>query len=153
MKLIDIKAQVQIFYKIHDIIPEKLVLYHDFLYMLLHNIDTTYLGPEYLSKEDDINKHFLWCYTKTIEHFKKEHIFFKPNNESLDYLWLFFYNSYYLSDSKEVSLLLKEYFQVLFDYSFIKNEIDMQLLLEVYKIIDNSLIKNSNDNKQKNIII
>jgi hypothetical protein len=142
MKLMDTQSQVEIFYKIHDIKPEKLILYHDFLYVLLHNIEITYFGPEILTKEDDIKKHFIWCYSETVKHFQQENIFFNPNGEWVEYFWLFFYNAFYLSNNNDILTLIKDYINVLFDYSFNKNDSDMLLLLEIYNIFNKSLIIN-----------
>jgi hypothetical protein len=144
MKLIDAKAQVEIFYKIHDIIPEKLILYHDFLFMLFYKIETTYFGPEILTKEDDIKNHYLWCYNETVKSFKQEHIYFKTNDECTEYFWLFFYNAFYLSDNKDVKTVINNYLNVLFDYSFNKNDSDMSLLLEIYNIFNKSMTFNKN---------
>ena len=71
---------VDIWFKVNNIIPEKMDLYYDFSFSLYYLVLDTYLGDEKnnetkitLSDEDKI-KHFEWCWDKTIEDFNKENI-------------------------------------------------------------------------------
>ena len=70
--------QVDIWFKINNIIPEKMELYYDFCHSLYLLIIETYLGdPEGVETkvqmdEEDDRKHFNWCWKKNIENFKKE---------------------------------------------------------------------------------
>lgn len=141
MKKIDEKNQINIFYKIHDIIPEKMVLYHEFLLLLLDKINTTYLGSDVLCKDEDMQNHFSWCFKQVVNQFKKERIYFKEAGECYNYLWLFLYGAYYLSDNENKLELIKEYLKVLFSYNIKKSDMDMSVMKEIYHIFNNSLIK------------
>ena len=76
---------VDIWFRSNNIIPEKLVLYYDFTCSLNMLIIKTYLGETNDSKEttirlskEDKDRHFIWCWNKTLENFKKESIKFFP---------------------------------------------------------------------------
>jgi membrane protease subunit HflK len=64
----------------NNIIREKLDLFSDILHTLNITIDETYLGKNtnndsYVPYSDeDKTKHFDWCWLKTIDSFKKEHV-------------------------------------------------------------------------------
>ena len=73
---------VDIWFRVNNIIPEKMDLYYDFSFSLYYLILDTYLGDDknsetkiVLSDEDNL-KHFEWCWNKTIENFQKEEITF-----------------------------------------------------------------------------
>ena len=71
-------------------------LYYDFCHSIYLLIIDTYLGdPEgnetkVQMNEDDNYKHFLWCWNKNIENFKKESILFEIKGEHFDYFYSFF---------------------------------------------------------------
>jgi hypothetical protein len=92
---------VDIWFKVNNIIPEKMDLYYDFSFSLYYLILDTYLGDEKnnetkitLSDEDKI-KHFEWCWDKTIENFKKEEITFNRKGDHYDYFLSFFTEIFY----------------------------------------------------------
>ena len=75
--------QVDIWFRVNNIIPEKMELYYDLSYSLYLLIRTTYLGYDDDFSEtkvkmtpEDNQSHFDWCWNKTIENFKKENINF-----------------------------------------------------------------------------
>ena len=79
---------VDLWFRINNIIPEKLELFSDFSHSLNLIICDTYLGEELKSNEtkitlteDDKNSHFNWCWNKTIDNFKKEHLIFEIEGE------------------------------------------------------------------------
>ena len=70
---------VDIWFRINNIIPEKMDLYYDFTFSLYYLIVETYLGDDNNGTETKINitdedkkNHFQWCWKKTIENFNKE---------------------------------------------------------------------------------
>ena len=78
--------EVDIWFRVNNIYPEKLELFSDFTHSLNMIIIETYLGEEENSYEtkinltdDDNKKHFDWCWNKVIENFKKENIIFVVN--------------------------------------------------------------------------
>ena len=68
------KNQIDVWYRAYNISREKTELFYDFLKSLHDLLNETYLGPEFLKKEEDQRNHFTWCWDKTIENFNKEKI-------------------------------------------------------------------------------
>jgi hypothetical protein len=71
--------EVDIWFRVNNIIPEKMELYSDFSISLHSLILETYLGNTTERNETKINltqednlKHFEWCFGKVIDNFKKE---------------------------------------------------------------------------------
>lgn len=134
------RNQVEIWYKAYNIIREKTELFHDFVLTLYEIIDETYLGPDVIVTEQEQKNHFLWCWKKNLENFEKESIKFKETGQHQDYLWNFFYEAYYLNDNGSDNRI-KEYFNKLFQYNFRKTRSELDMLTEIYKILESSIKK------------
>ena len=138
--------EVDIWFKINNIIPEKLELFFDFIHSLNNLIQRTYLGNDKttyetkitLSSEDNLN-HFKWCWNKIIEDFKKEDIFFQKKGEHFDYFKTFFEDIYYNQKEEKIKSTLDTFFIELFDVKkpFTKSDLDM--INVIYKIMDKSI--------------
>jgi hypothetical protein len=79
--------EVDIWFNANNIIPEKLELYYDFTISLYNLVMDTYLGENVdnetkitLSDEDN-QKHFDWCWKKTVDNFSKEGLEFNQNGD------------------------------------------------------------------------
>ena len=88
---------VDIWFRVNNIIPEKLELFSDFSHSLNITIVNTYLGEDNTPNEtkivmssDDNIKHFDWCWGKIITNFEKENINFNSEGEHYDYFRSFF---------------------------------------------------------------
>ena len=75
--------EVEVWFNMNNIIPEKGELYYDFCLSLFGLIKVTYLGEETTHNETKISlteedklKHFEWCWNATVENFRKENIKF-----------------------------------------------------------------------------
>jgi len=137
---------VDIWFRVNNIIPEKLELFSDFAHSLNLLIVDTYLGEEPNSNEtkitlteEDNDKHFEWCWNKVIDNFKKENIEFISEGEHFDYFKSFFKEIFY--DQKEVKVRksINSFFNDLFDVKkpFTKSDLDM--ISMIYKLLDNNL--------------
>ncbi len=135
------KIQLDLWYKINNIIQEKVDLYYDFIISLIELIDNTYLGDDVLRNEQDIKNHFSWCFTEIISNFNKESIFFKTNGAHYDFLWIFFHEAYYQSNNENKMEIICEYFDLLFNKERMKSQIEMQQFIEFYKLLDQNLKK------------
>ena len=138
--------EVDIWFKINNILPEKLELFSDFSQSLHDLIVETYLGDttdSYETKismsEEDKKKHFLWCWTKTIENFRKEGLIFNSKGEHLTYFETFFQDTFYNQKEDRIKKSLKEFFESLFNLKkpFTKSDLDM--INVIYKMLDKSL--------------
>ena len=134
------KEEIDIWYRAHNIVRERSELYHDFILSLLNLIDKTYLGADALITEEDIINHFNWCFTKIIDNFAEERIYF-VNKGIFTYLWFFFYKGYYLHNEEDKVKVISEYFDLIFDYNKIKLIEDRESFIELYKLFDQNLKK------------
>jgi hypothetical protein len=136
---------VDIWFKVNNIIPEKMDLYYDFSFSLYYLILETYLGDEKnnetkitLSDEDNI-KHFEWCWDKTIDNFKKEEITFNRKGDHYDYFLSFFTEIFYNQKESKIKDSIGVFFNDLFDRKkpFTKSDLDM--ISSIYKSLDKNM--------------
>ena len=136
---------VDLWFRVNNIIPEKMDLYYDFSFSLYYLILDTYLGDEKnnetkitLSDEDKI-KHFEWCWDKTIDNFKKEEITFNRKGDHYDYFLSFFTEIFYNQKESKIKDSIGVFFNDLFDRKkpFTKSDLDM--ISSIYKSLDKNM--------------
>ena len=135
------KQQIDIWYRAYNIHREKVELFYDFLSSLYELVDNTYLGSDVLYNESDQRNHFSWCWNKTIKNFSKEKINFRDDGNHYEYLWNFFFEAYYLVKLDEKTTKIGEYFFKLFDFRYKKTRSELDILTEVYKLLEQNLKK------------
>lgn len=139
--------QVDVWFRVNNIIPEKMELYYDLSYSLYLLIKTTYLGDENDSFEtkvrmedsDNVN-HFNWCWNKTIENFKKENIFFEVEGDHYDYFLSLFSEIYYTQTKDNIRDSIDVFFNDLFNREKPFTQVDLDLIYNIYKSLDKNLI-------------
>ena len=138
--------EVDIWFRVNNIYPEKLELFSDFTHSLNLLIVETYLGEEDDSvetkiklTEEDNKKHFEWCWNKILDNFKKENIFFENKGDHYDYFESFFFEIFYTQKEKTVRSSIEKFFMELFDTktSFTKSDLDM--IGTIYKLLDKNM--------------
>lgn len=137
---------VEVWFRVNNVIPEKLELYSDFSHSLNSLILQTYLGQNTISNEtkiilsdkDNLN-HFDWCWNKTIENFKKENINFHLKGGHYDYFESFFDEIFYHQKEEKVRLSVGEFFTDLFNLEKTFTKSDLEMILMIYKVLNNSL--------------
>lgn len=136
---------VDLWFRVNNIIPEKMDLYYDFSFSLYYLILDTYLGDDnngetqiILSEEDNL-KHFEWCWNKTIENFKKEGIIFNKKGEHHEYFLSFFTDIFYNQKESKIKSSIGTFFNDLFDRKepFTKSDLDM--ISSIYKSLDKNM--------------
>ena len=135
------KHQVDIWYRTYNISREKLNLFHDFLISLYELIDETYMGEDVMLIEEDQKNHFNWCWDKVIDNFSKERIYFKSRGNYHEYLWNFFLEAYYFTKIDNKPVKISEYFYKLFDFNYIKTRSELDMVTEIYKLLEQNLKK------------
>ena len=135
------KNQIDIWYKAYNISRERIELFYDFIYSFHSLIDETYLGNDVIQTEEDQKNHFTWCWDKTIESFNKEKIFFKERGQHYQYFWNFFLEAYYFVQLDNESSKISEYFYKLFDFKYKKSRSELDMLTEIYKLLEQNLKK------------
>jgi hypothetical protein len=137
------KDDLMLLYKINNITQEKLELFFDFIYSLNELVLTTYMGDDVTIGEEK-NNHFKWCWSKVINSFKEERIYFIDVTELFNYFKEFYKESFYYEEDKDIDSIKKitEFWGQLFDFSKGKTMSEYETLLELYKIFNKSFVVN-----------
>jgi len=136
---------VDIWFRINNIIPEKLELYSDFSFSLYNLILETYLGDDdnvetkVSLSEEDKQKHFEWCWNQTISAFNKEEIFFNQEGEHYEYFSSFFIDLFYTQNETKIKDSIGKFFDDLFDRKKTFTKSDLDMILSIYKSLDKNL--------------
>ena len=139
--------EVDIWFKVNNIIPEKMELYYDFCHSLFDLMISTYLGGSPTStetgvvmNEDDNHNHFMWCWNKNIENFKKEEIPFNNEGEHLDYIYSLFNEVFYTQQREEIRNSINDFFGDLFNREKPFTQVDLDLVYNIYKSLDKNIM-------------
>jgi hypothetical protein len=138
---------VDTWFRANNIISEKMELYYDFSYSLYLLIKGTYLGSKNeknetlvkMTDEDDIN-HFDWCWKKTVENFKKESIIFRIDGDHYKYFFTLFDEIFYKQEKEQIRESIDVFFNDLFNKDKPFTQVDLDLIYNIYKSLDNNLI-------------
>lgn len=138
--------QVDIWFRVNNIIPEKMELYYDLSYTLYLLIKTTYLGDKDVSSEtkvemneSDNKRHFDWCWNKTITGFKNENINFETEGEHYDYFYSLFDEIFYKQPKEIIRESIDVFFNDLFNREKPFTQVDLDLIFNIYKALDKNL--------------
>jgi hypothetical protein len=135
------RQQIDVWFKAYNISREKTELFYDFLISLHDLIHETYLGIDVINSEVDQKSHFTWCWDKVIENFTKEKIFFKERGNTYEYFWNFFLEAFYYTQLDGNIMRIKEYFYILFHFEHKKTRSELDMLTEIYKLLEQNLKK------------
>ncbi len=134
------KEDMTLLYRANNVRYDKCVLFYDFIKTLNLLVVNTYLGDDVTLSDEDIKKHFLWCFRSVIDGFKGENIIFGGLDDLKEYFYHFYNELFYQCDDKdEILNKLNNLANLSFDYNRNKTRSDMDLLLELYKLFDKSL--------------
>jgi hypothetical protein len=142
------KEDVELWFNINNIIPEKGELFFDFCISLFNLVNDTYLGEENSPNEtkvilsnEDKERHFKWCWETTIHNFEKENIKFNIEGEHYEYFLSFFMEVFYNQKSETVRESIYTFINELFDNkkSFTKSDLD--LYTQIYKLLDKNILQ------------
>jgi len=139
------RDEVEIWFSVHNMIPEKIELYGDIVYSITNLILETYLGEDtnetkIFMSDEDINNHFEWCWNKTLSNFEKENILIDSEGEHKDYLKTFFLDGFYNQKEIDLKKAITTFVQDLFDIDKIFVKSDLDILTEIYKVFNRSVI-------------
>ena len=139
---------VEVWFNVNNMIYEKRQLFSDFTFGLHHLIKSTYLGDDIdiktetkliLSQEEKLS-HFEWCWKKTMESFSKENIRFNIKGEHRDYYEKFFMDLFYNAENKTISENIDAFFEELFDEDKMFTKSDLDMLTEIYKLLNKNIL-------------
>lgn len=138
--------EVIVWFNVHNMNFEKIELYGDIFNSLNHIVMDTYMGnnEDYyetkisLSQEDKDN-HFEWCWSKTIENFKKENVNIKERGNHKDYFKSFFMDTFYNHPDKSIRESIPNFIFEVFDINKPFSKSDLDILTEIYKMLEKSV--------------
>lgn len=140
------KDDVELWFNINNLIPEKGELFFDFCLCLFNLISETYLGDETTSNEtkvilsdDDNLKHFQWCWNTTISNFKKENLIIDGSGDHYNYFLSFFMEVFYNQKTDEIRQHIGTFLDDLFNKEKTFTKSDLDLYTEMYKMLDKHL--------------
>lgn len=140
------QEDVDIWFRVNNILPEKMELFMDFCHSLNMLIFETYLGEDKNRNEtkisltdDDKIKHFEWCFNKTIENFIREGIRFNKKGEHYEYFKTFFIDVFYNQKEEKIKQLIKSFFLELFDMNTPFSKSDLDIVSLIYKNLDKNM--------------
>lgn len=137
------KESIEFLYEANNVKFERCELYGDFVQSLLQLVFNTYMGDEHTNLENQF-KHFEWCWDKNIKNFEEEGIFFnnqKLYNYYLEFVFEVFYSNPDKEDYENNEKGILRVWNDIFNYTSIKTNSDIDTLIEIYKIFDQSLKK------------
>jgi hypothetical protein len=139
--------EVDIWFKVNNIIPEKMELYYDFCYSLFSLMVTTYLGgsPDtsetgVIMNEEENLQHFKWCWSKNIENFKREEINFNDEGEHFNYFYSLFTEVFYTQKREDLRNSINDFFDDLFNREKPFTQVDLDLVYNLYKSLDKNIV-------------
>lgn len=141
------RNDVDTWFRAHNIQREYSELFRDYVFSLFYLMKDTYLGDSHgdsretkigMTQEDKEN-HFIWCWNKTIENFKKENIKFNFSNDDYDYFEAFFFEVYYDQPDDEVRDSIEDFLVQLFTWDRVYTKSDLEMYTDLYKVIERSL--------------
>jgi len=123
---------------------EKIELYGDFFKSLNNKITDTYFEEENFEtkinlSEENKKEHFNWCWTKTLEDFKKENILFKSTGEHRNYFEKFYFDTFYNKNQKKIKEVIPNFLEEVFDLNKPLTKSDLEIMTEIYKIMEKNL--------------
>lgn len=133
--------EVEVWFQVHNIIPEKVDLYGDIFLSLSKVILETYLGDQNnetkinLSEEDILN-HYDWCWKKMVKDFQLENLEVEKDGEHKNYMKTFFDDSFYRQENSEIREAIPRFISDLFDLEKPFAKSDLDILTEIYKLLD-----------------
>ena len=133
--------EVEVWFQIHNIFPEKVELYGDIFQSLSIVIRETYLGDSVSETRivlttEDITNHFDWCWKKTLKDFELENLSIDADGNHKDYFKNFFNDSFYRQNSGDVRNSIPKFINELFDLNKPFAKSDLDILTEIYKLLD-----------------
>jgi hypothetical protein len=138
------KDEIIIWFNIHNMSYEKIDLYGDITKSLNQIISDTYLGDnnsetKIVLSDEDKQHHFDWCWDKMVENFRKENIIIKHGGEHKDYFKSFFTDTFYSQTKESLRGSIGKFLGEIFDTNMSYSKSDLDLLTELYKLMEKNI--------------
>jgi len=140
------KEDIDDWLKANNIIPERVELFYDFIISLNDIINKTYLGGEdedteikIQMTENDLRGHFDWCVQKVVKDFNKESVYFRPENDYLDFMFSFYKETYYNQPQDMIRNSLGKFFEDLFNLETMVTRSDLDMIITIYRGLNKNM--------------
>lgn len=137
---------VAVLYSANNVSYEKSMLFSDFVQSLLTIVFDTYMGDD-ITPVEERPKHFEWCWKQNIKNFNEEGINFSDNKESYNYFFEFMNEVFYSIDDKNdkehITTNIRVLWLFIFSYNNVKSRSDVDNFIEIYNILEKSLVRNN----------
>jgi len=141
------EEDIRTWYMANNIIPELNDLFRDFCFSFYLLLSETYLGDSHNGTNEtkigmttqDKNKHFEWCWNRTVDNFKKENITFKFKKQDYDYFKSFYFEVFYNQEDTQFREALRDFITEMFDLKRPSSKSDLEMYTDVYKTLERSL--------------
>lgn len=134
--------QMHLLYRANNIKYEKCELFYDFIKSVNKVIYKTYLGVEYITNEKEMTQHFNWCVDKVLSDFSEENIIFLEVSQIKEYFYFFYEELFYkIKEGGDKLDKINNLANLSFNYHRLKSRSDIDVLIELYKLLDKSLTK------------
>lgn len=135
------KDEIIIWFNVHNMTYEKIELYGDIFKSLNQIIVDTYLGDDIsvtkiVLSDEDKTSHFEWCWKKMIDDFRRENILIKYDGEHKEYFKSFYMDTFYNQKEDSVRQSIPKFLREIFDVGNMYSKSDLDLLTELYKLIE-----------------
>ena len=134
------RESITMIYTTNSVSYEKCELFNDFIQSLLTLIFDTYMGDDITDSVEQKN-HFKWCWNKNVENFKSEGLII-GDYRTYTYFHEFMCDVYYpitKKESQQVTKNLLKLWAFIFDFNNVKSKSDVDTLIEVYNMLNNSI--------------
>jgi len=139
------REAIQMIYTKNNIQFQKCDLFNDFVKSLLLTVFDTYMGDDVTNPTEQLN-HFNWCWNRTLDNFKGEGFVF-DNSNLYNYFLEFSFEVFYSNidkTKKDLETGILKIWDDLFNYEKLKTNSDIDALVEIYGLMDNTLKINKN---------
>ena len=135
------KDEIIIWFNIHNMTYEKIELYGDIFKSLNQIISDTYLGnniseTKIILSDEDNDSHFEWCWKRTIDDFKRENVYIKYDGDHKEYFKSFYMDTFYNQKEDRLKDSIPKFLSDIFDVGLTYSKSDLDLLTELYKLIE-----------------
>ena len=136
--------EVVIWFNVHNMNYERIELYGDIFKSLNYIIIDTYMGEDTsetkisLSQEDK-ESHFEWCWNKMLEDFRRENVIIKHGGEHKEYFKSFFFDTFYNQSERNVKDSIPNFLVEVFDVEKPFSKSDLDILTELYKLMEKNI--------------
>lgn len=138
------RDEVIIWFNIHNMSYEKIELYGDIFKTLHQVIIDTYMDNDSLETKiiitsEDNKNHFDWCWNKTVELFASENIHISKNGKHKDYFKSFYMDTFYNTPNKVDNDVIRSFLSSTFNVNQTFTKSDLDILTEIYKLLDTNI--------------